>query len=117
ACTFDPGELQCGTDKNPTCLSPVQVKAVRDLYTGHQTKAGVTSAYGLSRGGEAAWPVYISATKKPDPASFLAGGTSVQGLGSLRAQLFGDPEFDLTKFNFDKDYAILKGSAFAAEYE
>jgi feruloyl esterase len=116
ACKFDPAQLQCGTNKDSTCLSPVQVKAVRDLYTGHKTKAGVTSAYGLSRGGEAAWLIYVSATKKPDLPSFLAGASG-QGLGGLRQQLFGNPEFDLTKFNFDKDYATLKASPFAAEYE
>ena len=117
ACAFDPAQLQCGAgNKDATCLSPVQVKAVRDLYAGHKTKSGVTSAYGLSRGGEAAWLIYVSATKKPDEQSFLAG-SSGQGLGGLRQQLFGNPEFDLTKFNFDKDYATLKGSAFAAEYE
>ena len=48
----------------------------------------------LSRGGEAAWGLYISATKKPDEQSFLAG-SSGQGLGGLRKQLFGNPDFDL----------------------
>ena len=117
-CAFDPAALQCPANStgDTTCLSPVQVKAVRDLYTGHKMKSGVTSAYGLSRGGEAAWLIYVSATKKPDLPSFLAG-SSGQGLGGLRPQLFGNPEFDLTKFNFDKDYATLKASAFAAEYE
>lgn len=117
ACKFDPAQLQCPAgSKNETCLSPVQVKAVRDLYNGHKTPDGQTSAYGLSRGGEAAWPVFISATKQPDEQSFLAG-PSGQGLGGLRAQLFGNPEFDLRQFNFDKDYVTLKKSAFAAEYE
>jgi feruloyl esterase len=116
-CKFDPAQLQCSaSSKDEACLSPVQVKAVRDLYEGHKTPKGVRSAYGLSRGGEAAWAIYISATKKPDDQSFLAG-SSGQGLGGLRAQLFGDPNFVLQKFDFDKDYATLKASAFAAEYE
>jgi len=117
ACKFDPAQIQCpaGTT-NETCLSPVQVKAVRDLYNGHKTPDGKTSAYGLSRGGEASWLVYVSATKKPDEQSFLAG-SSGQGLGGLRQQLFGNPQFELRQFNFDKDYVTLKRSAFAAEYE
>jgi feruloyl esterase len=117
SCKFDPSQVQCpaGT-KDDTCLSPAQVKAARDLYTGHKTPDGKTSAYGLSRGGEGAWGLYISAVKKPDEQSFLAG-SSGQGLGGLRQQLFGNPDFDLKAFNFDKDYATLKGSAFAAEYE
>jgi len=117
SCKFDPSQVQCPAGgKDDVCLSPAQVKAARDLYTGHKAPDGKTSAYGLSRGGEGAWVTYISALKKPDDASFLAG-SSGQGLGGLRAQLFGNPDFDLKTFNFDKDYATLEGSAFAAEYE
>jgi feruloyl esterase len=117
ACKFDPAQLQCPAgSKDATCLSPAQVKAAQDLYSGHKTPSGEISAYGLNRGGEGAWMLYVSAIKKPDDQSFLAG-SSGQGLGGLRAQLFGDPDFVLQKFNFDKDYRTLKASAFAAEYE
>jgi len=65
---------------------------------------------------QAGWAQYISATKLPDTASFLTGGSG-QGLGGLRSQLFGNASFDLQKFNADRDYPKLRASAFAAEYE
>jgi feruloyl esterase len=116
-CVFDPGPLQCAQGhEDATCLTAVQVKAVRDLYAGRKASTGETVAYGLTRGSEAAWSLYVSATKRPDDASFLAG-PSGQGLGGLRPQLFGDPNFDLRAFNPDKDFRTLRASAFAAEYE
>jgi feruloyl esterase len=117
SCKFDPALAQCGNEhKEPNCLSANQVKAVRDLYAGRKIASGETVAYGLTRGGEAGWAQYISTAKTPDTASFLTGGSG-QGLGGLRAQLFGNPEFDLQAFNPDKDYVTLRDSRFAAEYE
>ncbi|MEJ1964147.1 MAG: tannase/feruloyl esterase family alpha/beta hydrolase [Gammaproteobacteria bacterium] len=116
SCVFDPAIVQCDAHKEPNCLTPVQVKAVRDLYAGRKLASGETVAYGLTRGSEAGWALFISATAKPDTASFLSGASG-QGLGGLRAQLFGNPDFDLQAFNPDKDYVTLRDSRFAAEYE
>ncbi len=41
SCKFDAKQLQCPTGtKDATCLSPVQVKAANDLYSGHKTPDG-----------------------------------------------------------------------------
>jgi feruloyl esterase len=117
SCQFDPAMAQCGDEhKEPGCLSASQVKAVRDLYAGRKIASGETVAYGLTRGSEAGWSMYLSTAKPPDSESFL-NGASGQGLGGLRAQLFGNAQFDLQAFNPDKDYVTLRDSAFAAEYE
>ena len=117
SCQFDPATVQCAdSHKEPNCLTAIQVKAVRDLYAGHKLATGETVAYGLTRGSEAGWSFYLSTAAKPDSASFLAGASG-QGLGGLRAQIFGDANFNLQGFNPDKDYITLRDSHFAAEYE
>jgi feruloyl esterase len=117
SCQFDPAIVQCAEGHTePDCLAAAQLKAVRALYAGRKIASGETVAYGLMRGSEAGWSRFISTGAKPDSASFLAGASG-QGLGGLRAQLFGDPNFNLQGFNPDKDYVTLRDSRFAAEYE
>jgi feruloyl esterase len=116
-CEFDPGPLQCPQEsKDDTCLSASQLKAVRALYAGKKTSAGETVSYGLTRGSEAGWARFISTSAQADRANFLTGAAGA-GLGGLRAQIFGDPNFDLPAFNPDRDYRTVRNSRFAAEYE
>ncbi len=118
ACKFDPAQVQCpaGT-KNDTCLSPVQVKAVRDLYTGHKTPDGQTSAYPPEPRRRSGLADLRLGRRRSRTSRASSPVPRAQGLGGLRPQLFGNPDFDLKAFNFDKDYVTLKRSAFAAEYE
>ncbi len=116
-CPFDPGPLQCAQgEKDATCLSASQLRAVRALYAGKKTAAGETVSYGLTRGSEAGWARFISTSAQADRANFLTGAAGA-GLGGLRAQIFGDPNFDLPAFNPDRDYRTVRDSRFAAEYE
>jgi feruloyl esterase len=116
ACSFDPASLQCGSGPDANCLSAVQVKTIQALYSGRKNASGEVVAYGLTRGSEAAWPVYISTRAPADSTAWLNGGAG-QGLGGLRAQLFGNPDFDLKAFDPERDYRTLRASRFAAEYE
>jgi feruloyl esterase len=116
-CEFDPAPLQCADgQKDAACLSASQLKAVRALYAGKKTPAGETVSYGLTRGSEAGWALFISTSALADRAKFLNGPAGA-GLGGLRAQIFGNPDFDLPAFNPDRDYRTVRDSRFAAEYE
>ena len=117
SCAFDPGALQCADgQKDATCLSARQLKAVRSLYAGTKTSGGDTVSYGLTRGSEAGWARFISTSTQANRDSFLTGAAGA-GLGGLRAQVFGDPSFDLPAFNPERDYRTVRASPFAAEYE
>jgi feruloyl esterase len=117
SCSFDPAPLQCSSDKkDDTCLTPAQVSTVRALYAGTKTSSGETVAYGLTRGSEAGWSRFIATSAPANRENFLTGPAGA-GLGGLRAQVFGDPNFDLAAFNPDRDYKTVRNSRFAAEYE
>jgi feruloyl esterase len=118
-CHFDPGALQCGGPSDlgqEDCLSPKQVKALRTVYAGVKNSAGQTVAYPLPRGSEASWTAFIPASKTPSADDYNMGAAGA-GLGGLRALLFHDPNFNLQRFNVDKDYRAVRDSAFAADYE
>ena len=117
ACHFDPAALQCkDKEGDGKCLSPSQVRAARAVYAGAKNSQGETVSYPLSRGSELSWSRFISTGGPATTASYL-NGTAGAGLGGLRAIVFGDANFDLSTFDPDRDYATVRKSAFAAEYE
>jgi feruloyl esterase len=117
ACQFDPAVIQCKDHEGDGhCLSPSQVKAVRAIYTAVKTSQGETASYPLSRGSEGGWSRFISTGSAATPANYQSGAAG-GGLGGLRALVFNDANFDLAAFNPERDYATVRHSAFAAEYE
>ena len=116
-CQFDPGIIQCKDKQGDGhCLSPSQVKAVRSIYTGVKTSQGETVSYPLTRGSEGGWSRFISTGSAATAAAYQNGAAGA-GLGGLRALVFNDASFDLAAFDPDHDYATVRHSAFAAEYE
>ena len=117
ACQFDPAVLQCkDKEGDGHCLSPSQVKAARAVYAGTKNSRGETVSYPLSRGSELSWARFIATGSAATPENWLKGPAGA-GLGGLRPLVFGDASFDLAAFNPDRDYATVRKSAFAAEYE
>ena len=116
-CQFDPGVMQCKDNEGDGhCLSPSQVKVVRAVYAGVKNSQGETVSYPLSRASEAGWSRFIS-TGAPATAANYQNGAAGAGLGGLRAIVFNDANFDLAAFDPDRDYATVRHSAFATEYE
>ena len=117
ACHFDPGALQCKSgNADGSCLTAAQVQAMRDAYTGVKNASGETVAYPLTRGSELGWVRYISTGAPPTREEWLTGAAGA-GLGGLRALVFNDANFELAKFDPDRDYRTVRNSAFAGEYE
>jgi feruloyl esterase len=94
-CSFDPTALQCaGTNEN-SCLTAKEVEAVRLMYEGPKTSAGVQIYPGQSRGGETGWDRLWSDPKR-------------LGVSFYRFMVFENPTWDLSLMNFDHDPSLAK---------
>lgn len=111
-CSWDPAQMQCASGQSgETCLTPTQVDAMRSLYRGVQTKDGRFVAWPLSRGGESSWARFIGLS------GISSDVTHGGGLGKLGGPVFADPTFDLSRFDPDKHFDVVRNSAFATAYE
>jgi Tannase and feruloyl esterase len=110
-CDWDPGKLQCAPGASPdSCLVPAQVNALRQAYTTVRTRSGVVGNYGLTRGSELAWNPFVR--------TGMGDLTVLNGnLGNLVPLMFGDPAFDLSKFDIQKHQDAVHKTDFAREYE
>jgi feruloyl esterase len=117
SCKFDPAVIQCKPgESDGKCLTPAQVTAVRTVYAGVKAPDGEYASFPLSRGSEGGWSRFI-ATDKPADQTALATTAAGAGLGGLVPRLFGVASFDLTRFSAAHDFATVRKSAFAKEYE
>jgi len=110
ACDWDPAEIQCKDGQSgDDCLSKGQAATLQAVYTGVQNFDGRVAAWPLSRGGELGWSVFLpTGEAKTD----VSGG----GMSGLRATIFGDPNYDLSKFDQDADLASVMTSPFGRAY-
>ena len=97
-CSFDPSTLLCNGTNNDQCLTSLEIEAVRQMYAGPKTTAGVELSPGLTRGGESAWDSLWSNPER-------LGGS---WLGVFRYMVFDDPTWDLSKMNFDRDPELAR---------
>lgn len=97
-CSFDPASLRCTTAEQSSCLTDGEAEAVRQLYAGPKTSAGIQIYPGLSRGGESGWHRLWS-----DP-SHLGGS----GLGFYQFMVFQNPSWTLSMMDFDRDLAVAR---------
>jgi feruloyl esterase len=111
-CTWNPAAMQCASGQSgDTCLTPAQVDAVHALYRGVQTKDGRFVAWPLSRGGESGWERFAGLS------GISSDSTHAGGLGKLLGPVLGDPAFDLSRFQANKHFDMVRDSAFAKGYE
>ena len=113
ACRWDPGAIQCrpGQAAFDACLTPEQADALRRAYADVRDTHGKVVAYGLSRGGEPGWGVFVALRPRPDQAARAPGGKP------LNAYIYGDASFDEATFDPARDTAKVRSSAFAKDYE
>jgi Tannase and feruloyl esterase len=91
-CKFDPAVLQCKGSDEASCLTPPQVETARLIYSAALNPASKRAISGLEPGSELGW------TDLGWTASARA-----TGLDQFRFLVFGDPSWDIQKFNFDSD--------------
>ena len=114
ACKWDPGAIQCksGQAASDACLTPEQAGALRRAYADVRGNNGKVVVYGLARGGEPGWGVFVAMRPRPAPT-----GAPAPGGNPLNAYIYGDANYDEAKFDPAKDTAKVRSSAFAKEYE
>lgn len=96
-CRFDPGVLSCRSGQTAGCLSARQIQAVRNVYAGPHTSAGVPiSTRGLFPGTELDWEVDESSAA--EVTEFFKYILYRPAPGSA---------WKLTDFDFDRDYKRL----------
>jgi hypothetical protein len=112
ACRFDPAVLRCKAADGPDCLTGPQIAALRKIYAGPRNpRTGEPIEPGYEPGGEAE-----PGRKEPDGWSFwIAGGApGAEGAtGQYRLahtffanMVFGVPDYDLRRLDFDRDVAL-----------
>jgi feruloyl esterase len=97
-CSFDPSAIRCTGANETSCLTDGEVEAVRQMYAGPKTSAGVQIYPGLSRGGEGGWDILWS---KP-------GQLGGSGLDFYRFMVFQNPSWDLSMMDFERDPPLAK---------
>jgi Tannase and feruloyl esterase len=96
-CRFDPGVLICRSGQTTGCLSARQIEAVRNVYAGPHTSAGVPiSTRGLFPGTELDWEV--DASSAAEVADFFKYILYRPAPGAA---------WKITDFDFDRDYKRL----------
>jgi feruloyl esterase len=91
-CTFDPGVLECKAGGEASCLTTAQVETARMIYAGAANPKTRRAINGLERGSELGW------TDLGWTASARA-----TGLDQFRYLVFADPNWTISKFNWDTD--------------
>jgi feruloyl esterase len=110
SCRWDPASIQCPGGKTSSCLTAPQVTALSTLYRGIRSPDGQWALWPISRGGEAAWGVFVNTGGEP---SGLVGGS----LGPIQRLIFPDREVDWDRFSAVTDAPQVRSSGFAEIYE
>lgn len=97
-CSFDPSTLKCDTPAQSSCLTDGEVAAVRQMYAGPKTSAGVRSYPGLSLGSESGWGWLWSDPKK-------LGGSWLE---FYRFMVFQNPSWDLSMLDLGRDPSVAE---------
>jgi len=93
-CGFDPGALECRGGQTDGCLTSPQVATARAIYASPINSRTRRPIPGLARGSELGW------TDLGWTASARA-----TGLDQFRFIVFRDPEWTISRFDFDADLA------------
>jgi feruloyl esterase len=93
-CRFDPGVLRCAGSTRSDCLTAAQIETARLIYSPGVNRSTKREVGGLLPGSELGW------TDLGWTASARA-----TGLDQFRFLVFGDPAWEIQKFDFDRDLA------------
>jgi pimeloyl-ACP methyl ester carboxylesterase len=105
-CSFDPGELKCTAADGPDCLNGDEVAVLQKIYGGPRLRDGTQVFPGMPLGGEALfenWDYWLV----PEDAD----ETGAQGgfaLEAFRWMVHGDGEWELSRFDIDRDYPLAR---------
>jgi feruloyl esterase len=98
-CGFDPGSIECQGGQTAACLTSPQIATARAIYASPINRQTKRSIPGLARGSELGW------TDLGWTASARA-----TGLDQFRFIVFRDPEWTISRFDFDADLSTAEGA-------
>jgi feruloyl esterase len=99
-CQFDPATLLCRGPESDSCLTALQVAALKKIYSGPRNSKGERVFPGYSPGGEAengGWAPWITGTE-PEKSLMFAFGTQF-----FRNMVYANPAWDFRTFDVDRD--------------
>jgi feruloyl esterase len=108
SCNFNPEKLLCAASKSEGCLQSAQVDALRAIYRGPHSSAGVRLYPGFPPGAEVGHPVpgmgwdgwvFGDAPGNSSQARF--------GKNFMRYFVTGDDKWELTSYDFDREPAQI----------
>jgi hypothetical protein len=102
-CQFDPATLLCKGAESDSCLTQLQVVALKKIYAGARTSKGERIYPGYQRGGETGpggWTAWFTGTSPGKGAQYAF---STQGGAYL---IFQNADWDYRAFNPDRDTKI-----------
>lgn len=102
ACHFDPAKLACKGGEGTDCLTPGEVATARLFYDGPKSADGESFYPGFAPGAEAEAGTW---------SQWLTGKTSQHvkfGTAFFRYFVHANPDWQLSDFNLDRDYALAK---------
>ena len=105
ACRFDPAALTCADGQDDDgCLTPPQVQAVRDIWSGSRNSAGDVVFPGLVPGGEngpgGGWGSWVTGSEPFTSLHWRAAD------GFFKYMVFEDPDWHFRTFDYDTDLAF-----------
>ncbi len=91
-CDFQPAELACKSGQDPkSCLTPTEVTALGQIYSGARYSSGALVYPGWPRGME-----FALAQARRD-------GVAALGAGTFRDMVFDNPQWDFHTIDYDRD--------------
>jgi feruloyl esterase len=103
-CRFNPEVLTCRDGKDaPSCLTPKQVAAVKEIWSGSRNKSGQVYP-GYMPGAEAAggWSAYMTGSGP------VSGNHWEQAENTVKYMVFENSKWDFRTFDYDKDLAFAE---------
>jgi feruloyl esterase len=102
ACTWDPKEIVCKSGQGGDCLTSAQADVVRKIYEGARNSKGELLYWGMPRGSEDQWAVWL----RPRPNQ----GVSITA--HLGFSPSAPPDWTVYDFDYDRDPARLAMNSF-----
>lgn len=102
ACSFDPAVLQCKGADGADCLNATEVSVLNKLYGGPHLRDGTKIYAGMPVGGEGLkmnWDEWLFKSGK---------GQNGFAQESFRWMVYGDPKWELSQFDINRDYPLAR---------
>jgi feruloyl esterase len=100
ACDFEPESLQCHGGDSAACLTPEQVRSVKDVYAGVYSRDGELIYLGHAKGFELGWRV---PEEGAEPTALQTDAT--------RYLVYEDADWDWREFDLERDLALVREKA------